>query len=222
MAAFRDAVGQGYRYLETDVHASKDGEVFAFHDDDLTRMTGDPVAISTLSAQEIDAIVLEGGHAIPRLSDLLEAFPDANFNIDAKAWPVVEPLGKLINDMDVHARVCVGAFEDARLARVVEITNGKICSSVGPKGGTRFRLAAMTRLPVTFDAACLQFPPAHKNIPMVTKASVAYAHKIGLQVHVWTINDELTMHKLLDMGVDGIMTDDCGLLKSVLQSRNLW
>jgi glycerophosphoryl diester phosphodiesterase len=68
----------------------------------------------------------------------------------------------------------------------------------------------------------LQFPLAHKNLPMVTKASVAYAHKVGMQMHVWTINDESTMHDLLDKQVDGIMTDDCALLKSVLQARNLW
>jgi glycerophosphoryl diester phosphodiesterase len=57
---------------------------------------------------------------------------------------------------------------------------------------------------------------------MVTPASVAYAHQRGLQVHVWTINDESTMHRLLDMGVDGVMTDDCALLKKVLLARNLW
>ena len=222
MAAFADAVGQGYRYLETDVHASKDGVAFAFHDDDLTRMTGDAVAISTLDAHEIDAISLEGGHAIPRMRDLFEAFPEANFNIDAKAWPVVEPLAQLINETATYERVCVGAFSDERIARLVELTDGKVCYGVGPKEGTRFRLAAMARLPSHFGAGCVQFPPAHKNISMVTKASVAYAHKVGLQVHVWTINDESMMHKLLDMNVDGIMTDDCGLLKSVLMSRNLW
>ena len=92
LAAFQDAVDQGYRYLETDVHASADGVVYAFHDDDLQRMVGEPVAISTLNSKQIDALRVEGGHAIPRMADLFEAFPDARFNIDAKAWPVVEPL----------------------------------------------------------------------------------------------------------------------------------
>lgn len=222
MAAFADAVAMGYRYLETDVHASLDGVAFAFHDDDLTRMTGDALAISTLKAADIEAISLDGGHAIPRMSDLLEAFPDANFNIDAKAWPVVEPLGALINQMQVHERICVGAFSDARIDRLLEITQHRVCHGVGPKQATRFRLAAASRLPMSFEAGCLQFPPAHKSLPMVTKASVAYAHKVGMQMHVWTINDESTMHDLLDKQVDGIMTDDCALLKSVLQARNLW
>ena len=221
VAAFQDAVGRGYRYLETDVHASKDGIVYAFHDDDLTRMVGADVAISTLTNKEIDALRLVGGHAIPRMADLFEAFPEARFNIDAKDWPVVEPLAALINQTQTHERICIGSFSDKRIAAVLKLT-GDVCHSVGPRGAARFMLGAKTRMPMRFTAGCLQFPIRQAGVDMVTKASVVYAHKRGLQVHVWTINDESQMHKLLDMGVDGLMTDDCALLKSVLQNRNLW
>ena len=85
MAAFSDAARQGYRFLETDVHASRDGVVFAFHDDTLLRMTGEDVAINALDATDIDSITVAGGHAITRVENLFEAFPECRFNIDAKA-----------------------------------------------------------------------------------------------------------------------------------------
>ena len=86
----------------------------------------------------------------------------------------------------------------------------------------RFRLAAWLGLNAYFSAGCVQLPVDVKGVDLITQASVAYAHKLGLQVHAWTINDESTMHNLIDMGVDGIMTDDCALLKSVLVERNMW
>lgn len=221
MAAFEDAVNQGYRYLETDVHASKDGVVYAFHDDNLARMVGDDVAISTLTAKEIDALKVHGAHHIPRMEELFEAFPEARFNIDAKAWPVVAPLAALLTKTQTQKRVCIGSFSDKRIKAVLRAA-GDMCHSVGPFGGAQFRFAAWGHLPISYRAGALQFPVSQYGISMVTRASVAYAHRRGLQVHVWTINDESTMHKLLDLGVDGLMTDDCALLKRVLQSRNLW
>ena len=133
MAAFAHAVGLGYRYLETDVHASADGVVFAFHDDDLKRMTGEDVAISALSAAEVAAIRLPCGHEIPKMADLFEAFPEARFNIDAKAWAVVEPLAALINRTQTHDRVCIGAFSDARIDELYRRTQGRVCRGIGPK-----------------------------------------------------------------------------------------
>lgn len=221
MAAFTDAVAQGFRYLETDVHASKDGVVYAFHDDNLARMVGEDVAISTLTAKEIDAWRLEGGHHIPRMAELFESFPETRFNIDAKAWPVVEPLIELLTQTKTQARCCIGSFSDKRIKALLTGA-GDMCHSLGPRGATRFRLAAFARVPLRFSAGCLQFPVKQYGIDMVTRASIAYAHKRGLQVHVWTINDESTMHDLLDLGVDGLMTDDCALLRRVLESRNLW
>ncbi len=222
MAAFADAIAQGYRYLETDVHVSKDGVVYAFHDDNLHRMVGEEVAISTLTAQEIDALKVHGDHQIPRMAELLESFPEVRFNIDAKAWPVVAPLANLIRHMQVQPRVCIGAFSDARITKVLQLVGENLCHSVGPRQATRFRLAAWLQIRVRFSAGCLQFPERQNGVRMVTKASLTHAHRLGLQMHVWTINDEAIMHRLLDMGVDGLMSDDCVLLKRVLQARNLW
>lgn len=221
MAAFEDAVAQGYRYLETDVHASKDGVVYAFHDDNLARMVGEDVAISTLSAQEIDALELQGGQHIPRMAELFEAFPEARFNIDAKDWPVVGPLAQLINTTRTHERVCIGSFSDARIKAVLNDT-GDICHTGGPKTVRRFFIGVKTYWPFRFSAGCLQVPMRHGDMEMATRKTIDYAHKRGLQLHVWTINDESTMNELLDLGVDGLMSDDCALLKRVLMSRGLW
>jgi len=222
MAAFADAVAQGYRYLETDVHASLDGVVYAFHDDDLSRMVGMDTSISRLTATEIDTLSLPDGHKIPRMADLLDAFPYARFNIDAKTAPVIEPLAQLINKTGCHDRVCIGAFSDARIEAVLRLSEKPLCHSVGPARATRFMVSVWLGLRPQFSAGCLQFPVSQYGVTMVTPRSIAHAHRLGLQVHVWTINDESEMHRLLDMGVDGIMTDDCALLKKVLIERDFW
>ena len=69
---------------------------------------------------------------------------------------------------------------------------------------------------------CLQVPERHGRIRVVTPRTVAAAHEAGLQVHVWTVNDPADMHRLLDLGVDGIMTDRADVLKAVLTSRGEW
>ena len=222
LAAFADAVAQGYRYLETDVHASKDDVVYAFHDDNLQRMTGENLALADLTAREIDAVRLGDGHHIPRMAELLESFPQARFNIDAKSWAVVEPLAALINQMAVREKCCIGAFSDARIKAVRGLVAGDICHSVGPRQAVRFYIGARLKIPQYFSAGCLQFPKMHGKRQLVTPKTIAYAHRRGLQIHVWTINDEASINELLDMGVDGIMTDNCALLKKILQRRNLW
>ena len=222
LAAFADAVAQGYCYLETDVHASKDGVVYAFHDDNLQRMTSDDIAIHALTAKEIDAITLAGGHKISRMADLFEAFPEARFNIDAKTGPVVAPLAKLLIETGKVDSTCIGAFSDSRINKLRRLIGQDICHGVGPRAAVCFRFSAWLRMPVRFSAGCLQLPVSQYGIAMVTRASIEHAHRLGLQVHAWTINDESTMHELLDMGVDGLMSDECVLLKKVLQQRNLW
>ena len=222
LEAFAHAVALGYRYLETDVHVSSDNVLYAFHDDDLARMVGRAVKIEQLSAADIDSIRIDGSYAIPRMMTLFEAFPNARFNIDAKTWRAVEPLCALIETMATHERICIGCFEDARLRAIIRQLSKPVCHSVGMFNAARFRLGAFVRLPQMFAASCVQLPIYYGRVKLVTPASVAYAHRLGLQIHVWTVNDAATMNNLLDIGVDGIMTDDCQCLKDVLQARGLW
>jgi glycerophosphoryl diester phosphodiesterase len=222
MASFEAAVALGYRYLETDAHATADGVLVAFHDDHLDRLTDRTGAIGDLPWSEVQAARVRGRHEIPLLEDLLTAWPDVRINIDPKHDAAVDPLVDLIQRTGTIDRVCIGAFSDTRLARVRAALGHRICTSMGPHQVRRLFAAARGVPAGRFSAACVQVPVRHGLVPLVTRRFVATAHRRDLQVHVWTINEAEEMHRLLDLGVDGIMTDRPEVLKTVLEERNAW
>jgi len=222
MAAFEAAVRQGYRYLETDAHATADGVLVAFHDDRLDRLTDRTGLIGDLPWAEVRAARVRGRDEIPLLEDLLTAWPEVRVNIDPKHDAAVDPLVELIERTGTVDRVCIGSFSDRRLARIRARLGPRICTSMGPRQVARL-VAASRGLPAgSFSAACVQVPTKRGPVPLVTDRFLAAAHQRGLQVHVWTIDDPDEMHRLLDMGVDGIMTDRTDVLKSVLVERGQW
>ena len=222
MAAFEAAVALGFRYLETDAHATSDGVLVAFHDDHLDRLTGGTGVLGDLPYDAVREALVRGRDQIPLLEDLLTAWPDVRINIDPKHDAAVEPLIDLVERTGTVDRVCVGAFSDRRLARVRDRLGPAVCTSMGPRQVARF-LAASRGLPAgAFSAACLQVPVRRGPVPLVTERVVAAAHDRGLQVHVWTVDDPDEMRDLLDLGVDGIMTDRADVLKAVLQERDEW
>lgn len=222
MAAFAGAVALGYRYLETDVHVTTDGVLVAFHDDVLDRVTDRAGRISELPWSEV-ARARVGGEAVPLLEDLLGTFPEARFNIDPKHDAAVEPLVEAIRRTNAVDRVGVGSFSDRRLAELRRRVGPRLCTSVGPRGISRLMLAGR-RVPVgRLAAACAQVPVRAKDRLLVADGRfVAAAHRRGMQVHVWTVDDPGEMHRLLDLGVDGLMTDRPRVLKQVLESRGRW
>ncbi|HIM84911.1 MAG TPA: glycerophosphodiester phosphodiesterase, partial [Acidimicrobiia bacterium] len=115
LAAFRHAVGLGYRYLETDVHLTADGAVVAFHDDSLDRLTDRTGRIADLSWDEVSEARVAGTQPVPLLAELLDEFPEACINIDPKHDAVVEPLARVLRDAGALRRVCIGAFSDRRI-----------------------------------------------------------------------------------------------------------
>ena len=222
MAAFEAAVALGYRYLETDAHVTSDGVLVAFHDDRLDHLTGGTGVLGDLPYAAVKEALVRDREEIPLLENLLTAWPDVRINIDPKHDAAVDPLVDLIERTGTVDRVCVGAFSDRRLTRVRERLGPQVCTSMGPRQVARF-LAASRGLPAgSFSAACLQVPVRRGPVPLVTDRVVAAAHERGLQVHVWTVNDADEMRSLLDLGVDGIMTDRADLLKAVLQERGQW
>jgi glycerophosphoryl diester phosphodiesterase len=222
MEAFEAAVALGYRYLETDAHVTKDGVLVAFHDDRLDRLTGGRGVLGNLPYAEIERALVRGREHIPLLEDLLTAWPDVRVNIDPKHDAAVDPLVDLVERTGTVERVGIGAFSDRRLARVRERLGPCVCTSMGPRQVARF-LAATRGLPSgTFTAACIQVPVRRGPVPLVTERFVDAAHERGLQVHVWTINDRAEMARLLDLGVDGIMTDRAEVLKTELVERGQW
>ena len=223
MSAFAKAVSLGYRYVETDVHASRDGVLFAFHDDDLLRTCGVNAKINDLDSSEVAAIAVEGSEHIPTLSELVTTWPNLRINIDCKADPAVEPLIAAIRQHDLYDRVCIGSFSDRRLKSIREACGPRLCTSMGPKEVAMLRLRSWTKSQGR-DLAPLaaQVPPRQGPLPIVDKRFVTHAHELGLHVHVWTIDDRSEMHELLDLGVDGIMTDSLATLASTLNERGQW
>jgi glycerophosphoryl diester phosphodiesterase len=236
LPAFDLAVELGYRYLETDVHVTSDGVLVAFHDSVLDRVTNRSGAIAKLAIAQVEAadaghrFSRDGDHSfpfrgcgvhVPRLEELLLRWPDVYLNLDPKTDRCVQPLVALIDRLDAWDRVCFGSFSDRRLRRIRALSGGRACTSMGPHAVTiALAASAVGRMPRQ-GADCVQIPPRSRSVRLTTPRFVRAAQRAGLPVHVWTINDEDTMHELLDLGVDGIMSDRLRLLRAVFASRGL-
>ena len=141
LPAFRVAVRRGYRYLETDDHATSDGTLLAFHDLRLDRVTDQRGRIADLPYAAVRAARIHGTEPIPLLSDLLEEFPETRINIDVKAPGAIEPLAEVIRRHRAIDRVCVGSFSDRRLRAVRRLLGPRLATSTGPAEVAALRLA---------------------------------------------------------------------------------
>ncbi len=219
--AFEHAVSLGYAYLETDAHATSDGVLMAFHDKTLDRVTNRAGSIASLPASEVAAARIGGTDPIPRLADLLGAWPDVRFNIDVKAVHAARPLAELIRAAAAWDRVCVTSFSAARLRATRRLLDRPVCMATSPVGAAALRSRVPGRVLGPAFARrwvrCAQLP-----VSMATAPVIGRAHAAGLHVHIWTVNDREQMKTLLDLGVDGIMTDQTEMLRDVLISRGQW
>ncbi|MDA0566963.1 glycerophosphodiester phosphodiesterase [Streptomonospora sp. S1-112] len=224
-AAFQHAVDLGYRYLETDAHTTRDGTLLAFHDPTLDRATDRRGRIADLPYAEVARARVGGSEPIPLLADLLGSWPHVRFNIDLKADDTVEPLVEVLRRTNAWDRVCVGSFNQRRLDRARRAFGRPVATSCGPLDVARLRagsLAPPLRALVRRGPLCAQIPLHHRGFPLVTRDLIATAHRLGMQVHVWTINDTAVMGRLLDAGVDGIVSDNIDGLRRVLRDRGAW
>lgn len=218
MPAFQYAVDAGYHYVETDVQVTADGALVAFHDNDLTRTCGRSGRISELPWSEVRTAMVDGAAPIPLLEDLLGTWPDLRVNIDCKSNAAVDALVATLRRCDALDRVCVGAFSDTRMRRLKARLGDRLCTALAPAGVAALRFGR----PRTSGADAAQVPVAQGRLTVVNGAFVARAHSLGVQVHVWTIDDPAEMSRLLDLGVDGIMTDRPLVLREVLEQRGQW
>ncbi|MGY5050121.1 glycerophosphodiester phosphodiesterase [Streptomyces sp. 900105755] len=223
VAQFRRAVELGYRYIETDVHATADGRLVAFHDDTLDRVTDGAGRIADLPWEDVRQARVAGREPLPLFEELLEEFPNVRWNVDAKAEPALRPLLGLIEKTDSYDRVCVGSFSEARVLRAQRLAGPRLATSFGTRGVVGLRLRSWG-LPASVrrSAVAAQVPESQSGVPVVDRRFVRAAHARGLHVHVWTINERERMHRLLDLGVDGIMTDHIDTLREVMQKRGVW
>ncbi|MDR6977408.1 glycerophosphoryl diester phosphodiesterase [Streptomyces sp. 3330] len=222
-AQFRRAVEAGYRYIETDVHATRDGRLVAFHDATLDRMTDGAGRIADLLWSDVRHARVAGKEPVPLFEELLEAFPEVRWNVDLKAEPALHPLLDLIARTRAWDRVCVGSFSEARVVRAQRLAGPRLATSYGTRGVLDLRLRSWG-VPVAprRSAVAAQVPERQSGVQVVDRRFVRAAHARGLQVHVWTINDPDRMHRLLDLGVDGIMTDHIDTLREVMKDRGVW
>lgn len=225
MAAFGAAIELGFRYVETDVHATEDGVLLAFHDHSLDRVTDRHGDVAALPWSQVRRARIGGREPIPQLRDLLDTWPDLHVNIDIKDEPAIDPLVRVIEQTRAHDRVCVTSFSDRRRTTALKRLSRPVTTSAGQTRTAAFVLSqgvpALARHAAR-GVDCLQVPERYGRIPVVTPRSLRAAHQVGLKVHVWTVNVERDMDRLLDMGVDGLITDRADILKSVLVDRDFW
>ena len=221
MPAFEHAVGLGYRYLETDDRGTADGDLVAFHDGVLNRVTDRSGIIAQLPWVTVRQARL-GEEGIPLMEELLTAWSHVRVNIDLKHDASVAPLVDVLDRTNTHDRVCVASFSGKRLDRFRRLTAGRVCTAIGPLDIARLRAVGFGLSTGPFAGACAQVPVRQGPVLVVDRRFVDGAHRRGLPVHVWTIDDPAEMERLLDLGVDGIMTDRPTVLKEVLVRRGQW
>lgn len=227
MRAFETAVELGYGYIETDVHATADGVLIAFHDETLDRMTDHVGPVAEMTWAQLRTVRIAGTERVVRFDELLEAMPDIRFNVDAKHDAAVEPLIQAVRRAGALDRLCLGAVSDRRVARIRHGLGPGVCSAFGTREVAALRILAWGVRPFRAPllrrmGTCVQVPVQRHGVTVVDLRFVATAHDLGLPVHVWTINDSDEMERLLDLGVDGLMTDRPALLRDVLTRRGAW
>ena len=225
LAAFQAAVDLGYRWVETDAHGTADGVAVALHDATLDRTTDGSGRVSELAWSVVGRARIGGVEPVPLLEDVLGTWPELRVNVDVKERSGIGPVADAIERTASHDRVCVGSFSAARRDATVARLSRRVATSAATAEGAVFFVSGRTgRVPAwaarRVDA--FQVPWLFRERPVLTERHVQTAHRAGRFVHVWTVNDADAMRTLLDLGVDGIISDRADLLRDVLVERGLW
>lgn len=235
MEAFSGAVGLGYRHIETDLRLTRDGTLVCLHDHTLDRTTDGKGPVSEVTFDQLaefdaghqhrgpEGTVFRGkGIRVPTLEEAVLALPDVCFVVDLKTENLVGPLNDLIDRLGLHDRLIVGSFSDRRLDEFRAVAGNRVATSSGAALARSWLLASRMGRGVRCDAVALQLPRRSRGIKVIDRRLVEAAHGLGLQVHVWTVNQPTEMSELLELGIDGIITDRPDLLKEVLVERGDW
>jgi glycerophosphoryl diester phosphodiesterase len=223
--AFEYAVKLGYAYLETDARATADGQLVAFHDRTLDRVTDATGPIGAMRYASVAAIRVAGNEPIPLLEDLIGAWPDVRFNIDLKDEHGIVLLPGVLRRTGAWDRVCVTSFSGARLRTFRGLADHPVAMAVSPASVAAVRCTPELAMAIRLQARRLSRAQAYcAQVPgrVASAAFIRRAHAAGLAVHAWTINTREGMNRLLDLGADGIMTDETALLRDVLTERGQW
>ena len=163
---------------------------------------------------------LAGGERLATIAEMLEAFPATKFNIDVKTETVIEPTVRAVTEAGAVSRVLFASFGYRRISRVRRLLPGVATSAAPPE------ILALRLLPGLFGwfatrggAVCLQVPEYRYGLKVVTPGLIAAAHARGMQVHVWTVDEPDDVNRLLDAGVDGLITDRPDVVREVIEQR---
>ena len=233
--SFLGAYELGYRHFETDLHMTADGVLVCFHDPTVDRTTDSMGRVEDMTLDALQALdagyrhatpdgftYRDNGAKVPTLEWLLTEFPDVAVVVDMKSDGLAGPLARLIDRLEAHDRLIVGSFSDARLVEFRTMTRGRVPTSAGPTLARLWVLTSRVGRGAGGEAAALQLPTHLRGVRVVDEKLVGAAHAAGLQVHVWTVNQTSEMERLLDMGVDGLITDRPDLLRDLLARRGEW
>jgi glycerophosphoryl diester phosphodiesterase len=224
LAAFEHATSLGFRYLETDVRVTSDGEVVCFHDATLDRVTDGRGRVQRHALAQLRDLLVHGSAQIPTLAEALEGFPDSNFTIDLKEEAALEPLAWVLRNERSPERVCIAGSWDGWLSRLARLVPG-VHTALGWRSLSALVWRSHTGQPRRRRLAAAPFahlPIRLGSIPIVVPRLVADAHDLGVRVVVWTVDSPILMHRLFDAGVDGIITDRPDVLREVLVARGDW
>lgn len=230
-AALEHVTRLGLRYFETDVHCTADGVVVLLHDDTVDRTTDGRGRLADLTWEQAARLRDRSGDRLVRLDEALADYPGLRFNIDLKEDAAVAATLRVVAAAGAWDRVCLASFSDRRLRLVRRLTGGRVATSLGQRETARLLVAAnggpASGVPTPHGsparrAMAVQVPVEFRGVRVVTPAFVRRAHRLGLAVHVWTVDDAPTMHRLLDLGVDGLVTDRPTVLRAVLRARGEW
>ena len=217
LESFEYSQSLGCKFIETDVQVSSDGIPYIFHDDDLKRICEIPKKFDSLKSDEIDSLTIFNNHKIPKLEDALNKFPDLSFQIDFKTDEVVEPALNVIQKNNSSDRVCIASFSSKRLERVRSVSPN-LCISMGPNEVFKTLLSRYKLINKPLKGDCLQVPMKYYGLTIVTKKFVEYLKSKDIKIMVWTINDVETFKYLIQLEVDGIITDKPKLLFETLEN----
>lgn len=225
MSAFAAAVQLGYRYVETDAHGTSDGVAVALHDASLDRTTDGKGDVKDLPWREVSRARIGGVEPVPSLEDLLGTFPELRINVDVKGVSGIEPIANAIERTNSHDRVCVASFSASRRMATVARLSKPVATSAGTSEAAGFfsrgAIGGRVSRPLR-NVDALQVPWKVGRAQVLTARHVKAAHAAGKVVHVWTVNEAADMTYLLDLGVDGLVTDRADVLKEVLETRGEW
>jgi len=232
MESFERAVARGVDVVETDVHLTRDGHIVVSHDPDGLRSANTPARIGACTLAEVQRwdvgwgyVAADGtrpfadrGIGMPRLVDVLEAFPNHRLNVDIKQKdpPMVEPLLKILRDLGATDRVTLASFHSRAMHEV------RARGFEGTTALSRDEVLAVIALPAwaakhVIQGHAVQVPPRTGGVDLSTRSFIDKCHRLGLWVDYWTVNDPTQAEVLLDRGADGLISDDPGRLRPIFE-----